>query len=334
MAPDCNRGIPASRRFLALCLLMLAILQAQAADLTLFDDQLQNGFQDWSWQPGGDGETDVDMALATPVHSGSKAIDYRAHDWNGLSFAHPTLDFATTDHPQLRFYVRGAAGDEQLTLVLQKDGGVAGSAALDGFIVGGGIASGAWREVRVDLREPPLSILGSIDRVDLQDATGVAGHANAQRVFIDDVQLLAPPPSEPAIFADSFEGGVGNVAPVAAADSYSVAKGGTLAPTAPGVLGNDNDANGDPLSAVLVSGPAHAAAFNLNASPIPTTMAPMRPTASAIVPATAARSRRRSRSALPYRLRRPARPGWMATTSATRRTCIRLPIWTSRPSPT
>ena len=63
MAPDCNRGIPASRRFLALCLLMLAILQAQAADLTLFDDQLQNGFQDWSWQPGGDGETDVDMAL-------------------------------------------------------------------------------------------------------------------------------------------------------------------------------------------------------------------------------------------------------------------------------
>ena len=266
MAPDCNRGIPASRRFLALCLLMLAILQAQAADLTLFDDQLQNGFQDWSWQPGGDGETDVDMALATPVHSGSKAIDYRAHDWNGLSFAHPTLDFATTDHPQLRFYVRGAAGDEQLTLVLQKDGGVAGSAALDGFIVGGGIASGAWREVRVDLREPPLSILGSIDRVDLQDATGVAGHANAQRVFIDDVQLLAPPPSEPAIFADSFEGGVGNVAPVAAADSYSVAKGGTLAPTAPGVLGNDNDANGDPLSAVLVSGPAHAAAFNLNAN--------------------------------------------------------------------
>ena len=33
---------------------------------------------------------------------------------------------------------------------------------------------------------------------------------------------------------------------------------------APGVLGNDSDVDGDALTAVLVSGPAHAASFTLS----------------------------------------------------------------------
>jgi VCBS repeat-containing protein len=47
-----------------------------------------------------------------------------------------------------------------------------------------------------------------------------------------------------------------NFAPTGVADSYSVAFGGTLSVPAPGVLGNDSDPNGDPLSAELVSGPS------------------------------------------------------------------------------
>jgi len=48
-----------------------------------------------------------------------------------------------------------------------------------------------------------------------------------------------------------------NLAPVALPDVYAVAEDGTLAPSAPGVLANDVDADGDPISAQLVSGPAH-----------------------------------------------------------------------------
>ena len=47
-----------------------------------------------------------------------------------------------------------------------------------------------------------------------------------------------------------------NTAPVAAANSYFVNEDGTLSVTAPGILGNDTDADGDPLTAVLVGGPA------------------------------------------------------------------------------
>jgi VCBS repeat-containing protein len=48
-----------------------------------------------------------------------------------------------------------------------------------------------------------------------------------------------------------------NDAPVAVADSYTVAEGGTLGPAAPGVLANDTDAENNPLTAVKVTDPAH-----------------------------------------------------------------------------
>jgi hypothetical protein len=56
-----------------------------------------------------------------------------------------------------------------------------------------------------------------------------------------------------------------NTAPIANNDNYSVAEGGTLTDAGPGVLGNDTDAEGNPLTAVLVSGPANASSFMLNA---------------------------------------------------------------------
>jgi VCBS repeat-containing protein len=53
---------------------------------------------------------------------------------------------------------------------------------------------------------------------------------------------------------------VSNTAPVAVANSYSIEKNKTLTAPAPGVLGNDTDANSDPLTAIKVSNPAHGSA--------------------------------------------------------------------------
>jgi hypothetical protein len=54
-----------------------------------------------------------------------------------------------------------------------------------------------------------------------------------------------------------------NAVPAALPDLYRVRYGRTLTVAVPGVLANDTDGNGDALSAVLVSGPSHAAAFSL-----------------------------------------------------------------------
>ena len=56
-----------------------------------------------------------------------------------------------------------------------------------------------------------------------------------------------------------------NRAPTAVADGWSVATGTTLAVSAPGVLANDTDPDGDPLSAALVAAPG-TGTFGLQAS--------------------------------------------------------------------
>jgi VCBS repeat-containing protein len=56
-----------------------------------------------------------------------------------------------------------------------------------------------------------------------------------------------------------------NTAPVANNDSYTVNEGGTLNVAAPGVLGNDNDADNNSLTATLVgTGPSHDSSFTFN----------------------------------------------------------------------
>lgn len=45
--------------------------------------------------------------------------------------------------------------------------------------------------------------------------------------------------------------------PIAANDSYTTAENTTLTVNVPGVLGNDSDPEGDPLTAILVSNPTH-----------------------------------------------------------------------------
>lgn len=59
---------------------------------------------------------------------------------------------------------------------------------------------------------------------------------------------------------------VANVAPVASADSYDVDLGQTLVVSPSGILANDSDADGDALTASLVSAPSHnSGAFSLGA---------------------------------------------------------------------
>ncbi len=54
-------------------------------------------------------------------------------------------------------------------------------------------------------------------------------------------------------------------APAAAGDTYGTAEDTVLTVPALGVLGNDGDPDGDPLTAVLVSGPSHGS-LTLNAN--------------------------------------------------------------------
>src|ERR671911_657284 len=56
-----------------------------------------------------------------------------------------------------------------------------------------------------------------------------------------------------------------NDTPAVAADAYTTAEDTVLTVPAPGVLGNDSDPDGDPLTAVVVTGPSHGS-LTLNAN--------------------------------------------------------------------
>jgi hypothetical protein len=59
--------------------------------------------------------------------------------------------------------------------------------------------------------------------------------------------------------------GYGSAPPLAASDGFSLNEDGALTSPAPGVLANDSDPAGRPLTAVLVNGPANAASFSMSA---------------------------------------------------------------------
>jgi hypothetical protein len=178
----CRRGI-----LFALSLFLATTAQAQ---LTIYDDQLQNSFQDFSY---GGVPADFDFASTLQAHGGTKSIRFVGNNFNAVSFARPTPDVTTVQYPAAHFWVHGgSAGGQHLRIYLQLDGGIVANASIDSYIVNGPIAANAWREVIVPFGQAPLSYAGSFDRIDLQSDIGGGQPA----LFIDDVSI-GPIPSQP-----------------------------------------------------------------------------------------------------------------------------------------
>jgi|GEM_PF-618682 len=173
-------------------LVLLLTAGSATAQLTVYDDALQNGFDGPNYSFGGG----FDFNSTTFVHAGTKSISIVGQNFNALSFAHvpggvpASLSTATT--PILRFWVNGgAASGQQFHISLQNGGAPVGtSAALANYIAGGGIAANVWRQATVDLTQPPFNAV-NFDRIDIQSDAGAVA---APAVYFDDLVLgpLAP----------------------------------------------------------------------------------------------------------------------------------------------
>lgn len=173
-----------SKPTLLCCVLVLFIATAaQAQDLTVYDDALQNSFQDYSY---GGVPSDFNFSSTAQVHGGTYSIAFIGNSFNALSFARPSGALTTAAYPVLRFWIHGgAAGNQQLVITLQLGVNIVKSAELDTYIAGGAAAAGAWREVTVTFANGPLSYSGSFDRIDLQ--SGIGGGQPV--LYIDDMTL-------------------------------------------------------------------------------------------------------------------------------------------------
>ncbi|GMU67486.1 MAG: hypothetical protein AMXMBFR36_37600 [Acidobacteriota bacterium] len=151
-----------------------------AQDLLVYDNQLRNGFQDWSWATR-------NLAFTGQSHSAPNSIQMEPDGWAGLYFHSDTLQ-DVGDFVDLRLWVKGqSGGGQQLTLLIQSNGATRASVALSDFVTGG-ISGSQWRQAIVAFAAIGLTN-GTFNEITLQDATG----GNQAAVLFDDVLFSADP---------------------------------------------------------------------------------------------------------------------------------------------
>lgn len=162
------------------------LAQTSPEPLQIYDDQLRNGFTDWSWASRNLQQTAV-------VHQGERAVSLEPGNWQGLFF-HRDAGFSASRYESLAFWIHGGTGGGQIIQVAVLNGGTpAGSAPLSQFLTGGQLPTGQWVEVTVSLAALGLAS-GNFDGIWFQDGSGI----NQPTLYLDDLRLLPrqgdPPP--------------------------------------------------------------------------------------------------------------------------------------------
>lgn len=151
---------------------MFASSLATRADQIIYDDALENSWQDWSWAT-------VNLANTSPVHSGSDSISVTASNWSGLY-----LDIAATDASQftnLIFWINGGSKGGQAVQAQ----GILGSTAQSPVQIGP-LPTNSWRQVTLS-----MSALGVANQPNFTGFWLQVETTNAVPTFyVDDISLV------------------------------------------------------------------------------------------------------------------------------------------------
>ena len=158
---------------------LLLGVPSSGQDLTVYDDQLASGFENWSW-------ADHDLENPSPVVTGAFSISFEADEWEGLFF-HSTSPLDLGDWSGLDLWIHGGDGGGQtIRLLLQLGAVQLGEIPLDPA------PAGVWSNLSLDFRDAGLET-GGFDGILFQDTSGV----DQSVLFLDEVSLVhddSPPP--------------------------------------------------------------------------------------------------------------------------------------------
>ncbi len=198
---------------LALGLLGAATARAQT-DLTIYDDALENNWQNWSWAV-------VDFANPTLPHSGSTAIAVTAAPYTALSLQHDPFD--STGYGNVTFWINGGpTGGQVLNVIATLDHN-----GLSSGVVIGPLAANTWQQITIPLAALNAAGVPNFTGFWVQEWAGLT----QPTFYLDDVVLTGsvpvtpPPPLDgTALYEDAFINGwqnwswatvnSGNVTPV------------------------------------------------------------------------------------------------------------------------
>src|SRR6476469_4252319 len=87
------------------CAIALLAAVSASAQLVVYDDALQNTFQDYSYNNGAPGASHFDNTAV--VRTGTNSIQLIGFNYNAVSFFHSGGQLTTATYPTLHFWVNG-----------------------------------------------------------------------------------------------------------------------------------------------------------------------------------------------------------------------------------
>jgi alpha-N-arabinofuranosidase len=164
---------------LLLFFLAIQVPASAQTNLSIYSDQLNNSFQNWSWGSNNFSSTAL-------VHSGTYAISYNDVAWDAISFEH--ADFNPAPYTNLNFWINGGAGGGQILQIYVQYNHQNSSGAAYQLPV---LAANSWRQFFIPFSALGVAGVTNISRMNLQLTAG--GTTNA--FYLDDVNLTLIPPS-------------------------------------------------------------------------------------------------------------------------------------------
>jgi len=160
----------------------LAVTAGAQSHLVIYDDALQNAWENWSWR------ATVAFAATGVVHSGSRAIGVAGVTNYGSLYLHtPALDSGL--YTTLSFWIHGGAAGGQPLQVQGTLGGTAQTA-----VALAPLAANAWQAIAL-----PLSDLDVDNRADFDGFWVQSGSRGTLSTFyVDDIRLEVSPPGASA----------------------------------------------------------------------------------------------------------------------------------------
>jgi alpha-N-arabinofuranosidase len=155
---------------------MSAIVGVSRADQSVYSDQLDNGWQNWSWAT-------VNLANANPVHSSTRSASVSAAGWQAIYLHHDAFD--SSGYQSIRFWIHGGSVGGQRMQVQGLLGGTAQAA-----VAIGPLGPNQWQQVEISLSSLGVANKPNLDGFWIQDTTGMS----QPTWFVDDFQLISNPP--------------------------------------------------------------------------------------------------------------------------------------------
>jgi len=166
--------------------LLLFAASILRADQVIYDDALENGWQDW-------GVATHNYSTPSPVHSGSYSLSVDMENGFDLLRINLASPISSTPYASLSFWINGdTQGGQQLWL----RGVAAGGSFFPVLPLAAPIAN-TWTHMTVS-----LSDLGVANRSDFEGIVFENSTSSAQPIFLlDDIQLVSiPEPSSILVF--------------------------------------------------------------------------------------------------------------------------------------